>query len=171
MIVQTRCIASLQSLFFNMKEIERKFLVLNEDFKIGSKPIHVLQGYMLYADDGHARVRIVDGISAVISIKKHISTVSRWEFEYDIPVADAQIMLEKLCNGRIVEKNRYFPKFKGKKWDVDEFLGANAGLTVAEIELDSEDQYFDKPTWVGEEVTHDLRYLNVYLAENPYINW
>lgn len=154
-----------------MKEIERKFLVLNEDYKIGSKPVRVQQGYMLYAEDGHARVRIVDGISAVISIKKHISTISRWEFEYDIPVADAQIMLKELCNGRVVEKNRYFPEFKGKKWDVDEFLDANIGLTVAEIELGSEDEYFDKPTWAGEEVTHDPRYLNAHLAENPFVNW
>jgi len=154
-----------------MKEIERKFLVLNEDYKVGSTPVHVLQGYMLYAEDGHARVRIVDGKSAVISIKKHISTVSRWEFEYEIPVADAHIMLEKLCNGRIVEKNRYFPEFKGKKWDVDEFLNANDGLVIAEIELGSEDEYFDKPAWVGEEVTHDLRYLNAHLAEFPFGEW
>ena len=154
-----------------MKEIERKFLVLGEDYKIGSKPVHVLQGYMLYAKDGHARVRIVDGKSAVISIKKHISTASRWEFEYDIPVADAQIMVKELCHGHVVEKNRYFPEFKGKTWDVDEFLGANSGLVVAEIELESEDQYFDKPGWVGEEVTHDLRYLNAHLAEFPFGEW
>ena len=145
-----------------MKEIERKFLVLSDEYKIGSTPVHVLQGYMLYADDGHARVRIVDGRSAVISIKKHISTVSRWEFEYDIPVPDAQLM---------IKENRYFPKFNGKIWDVDEFLGANNGLVVAEIELGSEDEYFNKPLWVGEEVTHDLRYLNAHLAEFPFGEW
>lgn len=154
-----------------MHEIERKFLVYNENFKKGLKPIHVIQGYLLYADDGTARVRIVDGKSAVLSIKKDITTVTRWEFEYDIPVADAQIMLKELCNGRIVEKYRYFPEFNGKKWDVDEFLGMNSGLVIAEIELGSEDEYFEKPAWVGEEVTHDLRYLNAHLAEFPFCEW
>jgi len=154
-----------------MKEIERKFLVFNDDYKRGMTPIHVLQGYMLYAEDGTARVRIVDDSSAVLSIKKNITPISRWEFEYEIPVEDAKIMLKELCNGRIIEKYRYHPVFKDKKWDVDEFLGANQGLVVAEIELGSEDEYFEKPAWVGEEVTHDKRYLNAYLAEFPYKEW
>ena len=154
-----------------MKEIERKFIVFNQDYKKGLKPVHVIQGYLLYAKDGHARVRIVDGKAAVISIKKDISKISRWEFEYDIPVADAVIMLKELCNGKIVEKNRYFPVIDGKRWDVDEFLDRNEGLVVAEIELEFEDEAFNKPGWVGEEVTHDPRYLNVHLAEKPYSEW
>ncbi len=154
-----------------MKEVERKFLVYNEDFKKGLKPVHVIQGYLLYADDGTARIRIVDGKSAVLSIKKDITSVTRWEFEYEIPVKDAEIMIKELCDEKIVEKKRYFPEFAGKTWDVDEFMGANAGLIIAEIELNSEDEYFDKPEWAGEEVTHDKRYLNAYLAENPFVNW
>jgi adenylate cyclase len=154
-----------------MKEIERKFLVFNDDYKHESKPIHVLQGYMLYAEDGTARVRVVDDSTAVLSIKKDITSVSRWEFEYEIPVKDAKIMLKELCNGRVVEKNRYHPVFESKTWDVDEFLGANQGLVVAEIELSSEDEYFEKPSWVGEEVTHDKRYLNASLAELPFLEW
>jgi CYTH domain-containing protein len=154
-----------------MHEIERKFLVYNDDFKQGLTPVHVIQGYLLYADDGTARVRIVDGTSAVLSIKKDITDVTRWEFEYVIPVKDAEIMIKKLCNDKVVEKKRYFPEFGGKTWDVDEFLGANEGLVIAEIELDSEDDYIDKPAWAGEEVTHDKRYLNAYLAEFPYTEW
>ena len=154
-----------------MKEVERKFLVYNEDFKKGLKPVHVIQGYLLYVDDGTARIRIVDGKSAVLSIKKDITSVTRWEFEYEIPVKDAEIMIKELCDEKIVEKKRYFPEFAGKTWDVDEFMGANAGLIIAEIELNSEDEYFDKPEWAGEEVTHDKRYLNAYLAENPFVNW
>lgn len=154
-----------------MHEIERKFLVYNEDFKKDLKPVHVIQGYLLYAKDGTARVRIVNDTSAVLSIKKDITSVTRWEFEYDIPVKDARIMIKELCQGRVIEKYRYFPEFMGKTWDVDEFLGANAGLVIAEIELDSEDEIIDKPEWAGEEVTHDKRYLNAYLAEFPYEDW
>jgi len=154
-----------------MHEIERKFLVYNDDFKKDLKPVHVIQGYLLYAEDGTARVRIVDGKSAVLSIKKDITSLTRWEFEYEIPVKDAEIMIKKLCVGKVVEKYRYFPEFDGKTWDVDEFLGDNSGLIIAEIELDSEEEYFAKPEWVGEEVTHDKRYLNAYLAEFPFINW
>jgi adenylate cyclase len=80
-------------------------------------------------------------------------------------------MIKELCHDRIVEKNRYFPEFGGKRWDVDEFLGNNRGLIIAEIELTSEDEYIDKPPWAGEEVTHDKRYLNAYLAEFPYKGW
>jgi len=154
-----------------MHEIERKFLVYNEDFKKGLKPVYVIQGYLLYAEDGTARVRIVNGKKAVLSIKKDITSVTRWEFEYDIPVKDAELMIKELCNGKVVEKYRFFPEFGGKTWDVDEFLGANAGLVIAEIELNSEDEYFDKPEWAGEEVTHDKRYLNAYLAEFPFKEW
>ncbi|MDD3094999.1 MAG: CYTH domain-containing protein [Candidatus Marinimicrobia bacterium] len=154
-----------------MKEIECKFLVVHDGYKAGLKPVHVLQGYMLYDTDGHARVRIEDGVRAFISIKKHISERSRWEFEYPVPVRDAREMIEKLCKGGVVEKNRYFPEYAGKRWDVDEYLGANEGLAVAEIELKDEDEHFEKPPWAGEDLTSDPRYLNLNLAVFPYNQW
>jgi CYTH domain-containing protein len=96
--------------------------------------------------------------------------VTRAEFEYEIPVADAEQML-KLSDGPIVEKNRHVIVHDGSKWEVDEFLGDNAGLVVAEIELTSEDQSFSRPSWLGREVTHDSRYYNSNLAAHPYKQW
>jgi adenylate cyclase len=154
-----------------MKEIECKFLVINDDYKKGLKPVHVLQAYLFREEDAHMRVRIVDGKSACISLKKHISGFSRWEYEYSIPVDEAEQIIRYFAKNRIVEKKRYFPVFGGKRWDVDEFLEENKGLVIAEIELDSEEQVFDKPPWAGEEVTHDPRYLNVNLAVHPYSEW
>jgi adenylate cyclase len=153
-----------------MKEIECKFLVINSDYRKGGGPIHYRQGYILKEEHGHLRIRIGDG-KAILGVKKLISGFSRWEFEFEIPVKEAEEMLEKLCIKRAVEKNRYTLMYGGLRWEVDEFLGRNAGLVVAEVELESEDQYFEKPPWVGEEVTHDPRYLNVRLAEHPYDEW
>ncbi len=153
-----------------MKEIERKFLIINGDYKSGNQPVHIRQGYMLHDESGLARVRI-EGDKASLTIKKNISVRSRWEFEYTIPIADAEMMLKKLCDTQIIEKYRYRIKYHGMYWDVDEFLGQNAGLLIAEIELETEEQLFDKPSWVGEEVSHDHRYLNARLAVNPYISW
>ncbi len=151
-----------------MQEIERKFLIKKPSTVLSLPSVHVIQGYLLYADDGTARVRIIDGKSAVLSIKKDITQLTRWEFEYDIPVKDARTMIEQCCNGKVVEKRRCFPVVGGKTWDVDIFLGKNLGLIIAEIELDSEDEVFDKPEWLGEEVTGDLRYYNAYLAKKPF---
>ena len=153
-----------------MKEIERKFLLINGNYKSGIQPVHIRQGYMLHDESGLARVRI-EGNKASLTIKKNISVRSRWEFEYAIPLADAEMMLEKLCGTQIIEKYRYRIKYHEMYWDVDEFLGQNVGLVIAEIELETEDQLFDKPLWVGEEVSHDPRYLNARLAVHPYLSW
>lgn len=154
-----------------MLEIERKFLVKDPSKILDLPSVHVIQGYFLYADDGTVRVRIVNGESAVLTIKKDRSNISRWEFEYDIPLEDAKMMVEKLSNGKIVEKRRCFPIVAGKKWDVDIYMGKNEGLIIAEIELDSEDEMFEKPDWLGDEVTEDKRYLNACLAETPFSIW
>jgi CYTH domain-containing protein len=154
-----------------MLEIERKFLVKDPSKIIDLPSVHVVQGYFLYADDGTARVRIVDEKKAVLTIKKDRTDISRWEFEYDIPLEDANVMVEKLSNGKIVEKRRCFPVVAGKTWDVDIYMGMNKDLIIAEIELNSEDEAFEKPDWLGEEVTEDKRYLNASLAETPFSTW
>ncbi|MDZ7797297.1 MAG: CYTH domain-containing protein [Candidatus Marinimicrobia bacterium] len=153
-----------------MKEIERKFLVKNDGFKTGAKRIHARQGYLLCEEKGNARVRIEDR-GAFLTIKKYISGISRWEFEYSVPVNDAEVMLNELCGGRIVVKDRYLVKYGGLLWEVDVFSGENAGLIIAEVELGSEDQPVEKPPWAGEEVTCDPRYLNVNLAKHPFSKW
>ncbi|MFO7842036.1 MAG: CYTH domain-containing protein [Fidelibacterota bacterium] len=153
-----------------MKEIERKFLVKGDRFKTGAKRIHARQGYLLYEGNGNARVRIEDH-RAFLTIKKNISGISRWEFEYSVPVKDAEFMLNELCGGRIVVKDRYLVKYAGLLWEVDVFSGENAGLIIAEVELETEDQHIEKPPWAGEEVTRDPRYLNANLAKHPFSKW
>jgi CYTH domain-containing protein len=153
-----------------MKEIERKFLVINRDYRKEALPVPYKQGYIMQDDNGHLRVRTGNG-KAVLGFKQHISGFSRWEFEYRIPLADAKEMLTHLCGDRIVEKDRYTVLYKRLLWEIDEFHGRNEGLIVAEVELSSEDQIFEKPAWLGEEVTHDPRYLNVHLARHPFGEW
>lgn len=151
-----------------MQEIERKFLVKDPTAITDLPSEHIIQAYFLYASDGTARVRIINNETAVLAIKKDISNTTRWEFEYDIPLEDARIMLEKLSNGKIIEKRRSTLVFSGKTWDVDVYAGKNEGLIIAEIELDSEDEVFEKPDWLGREVTGDKRYLNACLAKKPF---
>lgn len=154
-----------------MREIERKFQVIHSDYKKGLKPVHVIQAYLFNDDRAHARIRIEDNTRAFLALKKHISGNTRWEFEYPIPLPDAREIIDQFAKDRIVEKNRYFPKFQGRCWDVDEYLGVNQGLVVAEIELEHEDEHFEKPAWAGKELTKDPRYLNVNLAVFPYSKW
>ncbi|MBR5026360.1 MAG: CYTH domain-containing protein, partial [Victivallales bacterium] len=106
-----------------------------------------------------------------IKSKKLESGISRYEFEYPIPLEDAETMMAEFCGGRIVEKTRHYVNFAGHCWEVDEFFGANKGLVVAEIELESSDEKFEKPDWVGEDVTADNRYGNQNLADNPFREW
>ncbi len=154
-----------------MKEIERKFLVTRKDVVSGHRSLRVCQGYILSENEGDARVRIENNEKAFLTIKKRSSGISRWEFEYSVPLEDAEIMLNALCEGRIVEKERYLIPYKGRLWEVDVFAGENRGLIVAEVELDSEDQPFEKPLWAGGEVTEDPRYLNKNLAVHPFREW
>jgi CYTH domain-containing protein len=154
-------------------EIERKYLVHKEDWASVSKPnpSYLKQGYLISDDIKTVRVRIADD-SAFITIKSKSTPngFSRHEFEYSIPVADAQYMLEHL-SGNTIEKHRYEINVDGNIWEVDVFLGNNEGLIVAEIELQSEDQSFTIPSWVGTEVTGEVKYYNSRLATHPFNNW
>ena len=150
-------------------EIERKFLVVGEDWKRGQTPQLLSQGYLNRDKQRTVRVRIA-GDEAWLTIKGRSQGATRAEFEYAIPLEDAQQLLA-LSDGPRVEKYRWRVPQGGLVWEVDEFLGENAGLVVAEIELSSEEQAFDKPAWVGAEVTDDPRYFNSSLSSRPYRSW
>ncbi|NRB40732.1 MAG: CYTH domain-containing protein [Pseudomonadales bacterium] len=150
-------------------EIERKFLVKNDSWKAGLKPTIFKQAYLNSEPDRTVRVRIA-GEEAFLTIKSKTTGISRQEFEYAIPVHEAEQLL-KLCETPALEKNRYFLKAGDLTWEIDEFLGLNAGLVVAEIELDSEQQSFDQPAWLGKEVSDDKRYFNSALSLRPFSEW
>lgn len=150
-------------------EIERKFLVKKEVWNALQKPDgkYYRQGYLLNGKDRVVRVRIA-GDRGFITIKGAAEGISRLEYEYEIPKLDAQEMLDRF-QPEGTEKTRYrIPEGSGLTWEVDEFLGANDGLIVAEIELSSEEQVFARPEWLGVEVTHDERYYNASLALQPF---
>lgn len=151
-------------------EIERKFLVLNEDWKVGATGTFLHQGYLNRHPQRSVRVR-VKGQQAFLTIKGMVSEISRFEYEYPIPLADAQHMLKELCEPPTLGKTRYLVEYEGMCWEIDEFHGDNAGLVVAEIELENEEQPFAKPPWLGEEVSQDSRYLNINLSQHPYCQW
>ena len=152
-------------------EIERKFLLNKEQWQALTKPagIHYRQGYIINSESGAARVRIA-GDKAYITFKGASAGISRAEYEYSIPVNEAADLLQLFALSS-VEKIRYCIKYENKLWEVDEFLGDNAGLIVAEIELDSEDEQFALPPWVAIEVTDDARYYNSNLSTHPFKNW
>jgi len=149
-------------------EIERKFLVSGRNWR-QSNGVHYLQGYLNLDKERTVRVRRTEK-QAFLCVKGISIGASRTEFEYEIPSDDAEQLL-KLCTGSIIQKIRHTVIYKGLKWEIDEFLGDNEGLVVAEVELESENQVFEKPEWVGTDVTHDPRYFNANLAVNPYKNW
>ncbi|MEN3367662.1 MAG: adenylate cyclase [Burkholderiales bacterium] len=151
-------------------EIERKFLVRDQQWKSLGQGALLRQGYLSSQPDRIVRVRI-EGESAMLTIKGRTVGATRGEWEYPIPVEDANSLLNELCEKPIIEKYRYRIRHEGMIWEVDEFLGDNAGLVVAEIELEAEDQAFEKPQWVGEEVTHDARYFNANLLKRPFSSW
>jgi adenylate cyclase len=151
-------------------EIERKFLVQGDAWRAAGRPVLLRQGYLCSHPERVVRVRIEDG-AARMTIKGRSVGASRGEWEYPIPLADAEVFLEQLCEQPIIEKYRRRVEAGALVWEVDEFLGVNAGLVVAEIELDHEDQVFAKPDWVGAEVTHDARYFNSNLIRHPYSRW
>jgi len=152
-------------------EIERKFLVISDHWRAAAESgVRFRQGYL--AGTGKASVRVrVEGQAANLNIKSATLGVRRQEYEYAIPLRDANEMLDALCTGGIVEKTRYRVPVGGHVWEVDVFEGDNTGLVVAEIELDHEDEVFERPAWAGAEVSDDPRYYNVYLAEHPYTSW
>ncbi|MDC8785968.1 CYTH domain-containing protein [Roseateles koreensis] len=149
-------------------EIERKFLVTADAWKQAAGR-RFSQGYLSRDPARTVRVRVV-GEQAWLTIKGRNAGASRAEYEYEIPVADGREMLA-LCDGPLIDKIRHVIHFAGMDWEVDEFLGANAGLIVAEIELASADQAFEAPPWLGAEVTEDTRYFNSQLATHPYASW
>jgi adenylate cyclase len=151
-------------------EIERKFLVTSDNFKKLAKGVYIHQGYINNQKERLVRIRIY-GDDAYLTIKGIQKGIIRAEYEYKIPVPDALEMLDNLCLKPTLQKHRYRIPYDGMTWDVDEFHGENEGLIIAEIELESEDQQFTKPSWVGMEVTDDSRYYNANLAKNPYKNW
>jgi CYTH domain-containing protein len=152
-----------------MIEIERKFLVVNDKYKMGT-PQRISQGYICSENDRVVRVRI-KGDKAYLTIKNATIRFARNEYECAIPVADAEAMLKNTCQQPIIDKTRYVLEYKGFIWEVDEFHGDNEGLVVAEIELDSREATFDHPDFIGEEVTGDARYYNACLFKNPYKMW
>ncbi len=151
-------------------ETERKFLVNDNSYKQLGQHYHIHQGFLNTDKERVVRVRI-KGEKAWITIKGLSIGATRPEFEYEIPSVDAKFMLENLCVKPTIEKYRYVIPYEGFTWEVDEFLGENEGLVVAEIELEREEQVFLKPDWAGEEVTGDERYYNANLIKNPYKNW
>ena len=150
-------------------EIERKFLLLNNLWKSEAVGVHYKQAYLNEKGDNTIRVRI-EGKQAKLTIKSKATNISRMEFEYDIPMEDAE-KLFLIAKTPAVEKYRYKIEYAGNIWEVDEFLGDNEGLVIAEIELESENQTFQKPSWIGMEVSGDKRYTNANLARNAYKNW
>ncbi len=152
------------------KEIERKFLVTSDAWRGLGVAIPYCQGYLHSDETSVIRVRI-EGSEARLTIKGHPRGIVRPEYEYPIPLKDAKELLALTDPKKLIEKNRSKIPFKGKIWEVDEFFGKNAGLVVAEIELQSEDETFEKPSWVGKEVSEDARYYNVSLAFHPYAEW
>jgi CYTH domain-containing protein len=154
------------------REIERKFRVREECAAARRKApcTGIRQGYLLMDKERIVRVRIA-GNEAFLTIKGPTREASRAEYEYPVPVADASEMLDSLCVRPLIEKRRYRVAHQGKLWEVDEFSGENAGLTIAEIELENPGQIFARPAWIGEEVTDDARYYNASLVRHPYSRW
>ena len=158
-------------------EIERKFLVANDGWRSAAhKVVPMAQGYLndlAMVDSGamqtSVRVRI-EGDAAFLNIKSREAGPRRQEFDYAIPVADARALLA-LCVGGTIDKRRHYVEHAGHLWEIDEFLGDNAGLVVAEIELDSVDEPFARPAWAGAEATNAQRYYNLALASRPYSQW
>jgi len=151
-------------------EIERKFLVEGDAWRTLGESTLLRQGYLSTDATRTVRVRI-DGERAFLTIKGKSVGASRGEWEYPIPVAEAAELLDTLCQQPLVEKVRHRIASGPHTWEVDEFLGANAGLVVAEIELALEDEAFEQPDWIGREVTGDARYFNSRLISHPYSEW
>jgi len=152
-------------------EIERKFLVTNDSWREAAGPgMPIKQGYLVGGKDASVRVRL-QGETANLNIKSATLGVRRQEFEYAIPLADAEILLNTLCHRPIIEKVRYLVPYGNKHWEVDVFEGDNAGLIVAELELQDETEQYESPPWLGEEVSHDPRYYNTCLSQHPYKDW
>lgn len=151
-------------------EIERKFLVDTAAWQPQGTGTRYVQGYLSSHPERVVRVRI-EGDRAKLTIKGATSGVTRTELEYDIPIGDAQHMLDTLCERPLVDKTRHEEDHGGTRWEIDVFHGDNDGLVMAEVELPSEDAPFTRPAWAIREVSDDARYYNSNLAKNPYRSW
>ena len=152
------------------QEIERKFLVRNDTWRRNATGTHYRQGYLCTEPERTVRVRIA-GDRGTLTIKGKTVGATRAEFEYDIPRKEAEQLLDTLCQRPLIEKVRYVIRDGSHIWEIDVFEGDNEGLVVAEIELQSEDEVFQRPDWLGEEVTHDAHYFNASLVHKPYNRW
>ncbi|AFY64838.1 CYTH domain-containing protein [Geitlerinema sp. PCC 7407] len=152
------------------KEIERKFLVKNDAWRAIAVGVPYCQGYLSCDVGATVRVRRV-GDRGYLTVKGPTQGVIRLEYEYPIPVAEAEEMLQRLCLRPLIEKVRHKVVLDGVVWEIDEFGGENAGLIVAEVELVTEDHPLTLPEWIGEEVSHDPRYFNANLVSMPYCRW
>jgi len=152
-------------------EIERKFLLNNDDWKKLTHTFkHYKQAYFCNTAKVSVRVRVTDD-AAWMSFKSSTIEISRFEYEYVVPLEDALHMIEQFSQGSVISKTRYFVPVGPHIWEIDIFDGDNDGLIVAEIELGHVDESFEIPTWVGQEVSDDVRYFNSNLVSNPYVNW
>ncbi|MBS3964435.1 MAG: CYTH domain-containing protein [Methylomonas sp.] len=152
-------------------EIEHKFLLANEQWRPHvRRSCWYRQGYLSGNPLSSVRVRVA-GDRAWLNIKSATIGNRRHEFEYEIPLTDAETLLNELCLKPLIEKTRHFVDHGGHVWEIDEFSGDNLGLIVAEIELSEVDEAFEKPVWLGEEVTYDVRYYNNNLSRQPYKSW
>ncbi len=151
------------------REVERKYLVIGREWRQGSGVLY-RQGYLSAAKERTVRVRR-GGERGYLTIKGESVGATRSEYEYEIPVRDAEEMLAHLCERPLIEKRRHRVEHAGLTWEVDEFLNENAGLVLAEVELEHEDQAVQRPAWVGNEVTDDPRYFNANLSRHPFGEW
>ena len=152
------------------QEIERKFLVKGDGWRKLASGVLYSQGYLSIVKERTVRIRIQNN-EATLTIKSITKGISRSEFEYTIPLADAEIMLQQLAVQPIIKKYRYRIPVDDVVWEIDEFLGANQGLIIAELELQSPDQIFRLPDWIGQEVSSDPRYYNNNLVKKPFTEW
>jgi adenylate cyclase len=151
-------------------EIERKFLVVGDQWRSLASGTVYRQGYLLSNEQLTVRVRMA-GDLGYLTIKGSSDGISRAEFEYAIPATDATELLDTLCERPLIEKTRYRIPYQGLVWEVDEFAGANQGLIVAEVELIEPNQPILVPEWIGAEVSDNPRYFNACLAKHPYCEW
>ncbi len=152
-------------------EIERKFLVADASWRSGAGDARAFQqAYLAKTELLSIRIRIVDGATATMTIKSAEPGVERREYEYAIPIEDANELLQRR-EGAIIVKTRHLVRSDGHVWEVDVFERENAGLVIAEIELTRPDEPIERPTWLGEEITHDRRYYNAELAKAPFARW
>ena len=152
------------------QEIERKFLVRNEDWCVPGTGIVYRQGYLCTVPERTVRVRLVRD-QGFLTVKGITVGAARAEYEYEIPAGEAAEMLDELCERPLIEKTRYRVEHHGMVWEIDKFAGDNAGLIIAEVELEEEDQAVVLPDWVGKEVTGDRRYYNANLIAEPFSEW